>query len=423
MKVFGITGGVGAGKSEVLTYLGQNYDATVIQADEAGYLVMLPGGECYGEIVKLFGRQITTETGELDRKRIAEIVFQDEEKLKALNSIVHPAVKRYIKKAIAAAEKAGTEYVFVEAALLIEEKYDEICDELWYIYADEEVRKERLIEGRGYSEKKVREIMANQLSEDEFSSHCIFEGSETTSLLIDAGISGKRVEAGLAVLDRSAKELDGILVTHEHSDHIQGLGVLARRYGIPIYATDGTIQAMQQTKSLGKFPEGIFHTIHADDTFTLGDIAVHPFTISHDAAEPVGYRMESGGKSIAIATDLGVYSDYTVQNLTGLDAVLLEANHDENMLAVGPYPYPLKQRIAGAKGHLSNLAAGHLLCEILHDNLQEVLLGHLSKENNYEALAFETVACEVTTGDNPYRSGDFHLAVAKRSEVSPLIEV
>ena len=255
------------------------------------------------------------------------------------------------------------------------------------------------------------------------SGNCIFAGSETTSLLIDAGISGKRVEAGLAVLDRSAKELDGILVTHEHSDHIQGLGVLARRYGIPIYATDGTIQAMQQTKSLGKFPEGIFHTIHADDTFTLGDIAVHPFTISHDAAEPVCYRMESGGKSIAIATDLGVYSDYTVQNLTGLDAVLLEANHDENMLAVGPYPYPLKQRIAGAKGHLSNLAAGHLLCEILHDNLQEVLLGHLSKENNYEALAFETVACEVTTGDNPYHSGDFHLAVAKRSEVSPLIEV
>ena len=128
MKVFGITGGVGAGKSEVLTYLGQNYDATVIQADEAGYLVMLPGGECYGEIVKLFGRQITTETGELDRKRIAEIVFRDEEKLKALNAIVHPAVKRYIKKAIAAAEKAGTEYVFVEAALLIEEKYDEILE-------------------------------------------------------------------------------------------------------------------------------------------------------------------------------------------------------------------------------------------------------------------------------------------------------
>lgn len=107
MKVFGITGGVGAGKSEVLTYLGQNYDATVIQADEAGYLVMLPGGECYGEIVKLFGRQITTETGELDRKRIAEIVFQDEEKLKALNAIVHPAVNGISKKPLQPRKKQG----------------------------------------------------------------------------------------------------------------------------------------------------------------------------------------------------------------------------------------------------------------------------------------------------------------------------
>ena len=172
MKVFGITGGVGAGKSEVLTYLGQNYDATVIQADEAGYLVMLPGGECYGEIVKLFGRQITTETGELDRKRIAEIVFQDEEKLKALNAIVHPAVKRYIKKAIAAAEKAGTEYVFVEAALLIEEKYDEICDELWYINTSRENRRARLKESRGYSDAKVDQIFASQLSEEEYERHC-----------------------------------------------------------------------------------------------------------------------------------------------------------------------------------------------------------------------------------------------------------
>ena len=172
MKVFGITGGVGAGKSEVLTYLGQNYDATVIQADEAGYLVMLPGGECYGEIVKLFGRQITTETGELDRKRIAEIVFQDEEKLKALNAIVHPAVKRYIKKAIAAAEKAGTEYVFVEAALLIEEKYDEICDELWYIYTTEDNRRARLKASRGYSDEKIQNIFESQLPEAAYRKAC-----------------------------------------------------------------------------------------------------------------------------------------------------------------------------------------------------------------------------------------------------------
>ena len=193
MKVFGITGGVGAGKSEVLTYLGQNYDATVIQADEAGYLVMLPGGECYGEIVKLFGRQITTETGELDRKRIAEIVFQDEEKLKALNAIVHPAVTRYIKKAIAAAEKAGTEYVFGEAALLIEEKYDEICDELWYIYTREEIREARLMESRGYSREKVQQIFSSQLKEAEYRKHCSVvidnnEGLEEMQRQIDAAV-------------------------------------------------------------------------------------------------------------------------------------------------------------------------------------------------------------------------------------------
>ena len=150
---------------------------------------------------------------------------------------------------------------------------------------------------------------------------------------------------------------------------------------------------------------------------------IHPFAISPDAAQPVGYRMEHGGRAVAVATDLGIYDSYIVDHLKGLDAVLLEANHDEKMLEVGSYPYPLKRRIAGAKGHLSNTMAGQLLCEILHSNLKEVLLGHLSKENNYEALAYETVAAEVTAGDNPFHSSDFHLSVAKRSEVSPLIEV
>lgn len=255
------------------------------------------------------------------------------------------------------------------------------------------------------------------------SGNCIFAGSETTSLLIDAGISGKRVEAGLNSLDRTAQELDGILITHEHIDHVQGLGVLARRYQIPIYATSGTIHAIHTCRNLGKFPEGIFHEIRENEAFVLGDVEIFPFAISHDAAQPVGYRMEHGGKAVAVATDLGIYDSYIVEHLKGLDAVLLEANHDEKMLEVGSYPYPLKRRIAGARGHLSNVMAGRLLCEILHDNLKEVLLGHLSKENNYEALAYETVAAEVTAGDQPYRASDFHLSVARRSEVSPLIEV
>ena len=155
------------------------------------------------------------------------------------------------------------------------------------------------------------------------SGNCIFAGSERTSLLIDAGISGKRVEMGLNSLDRTAKELDGILITHEHIDHVQGLGVLARRYQIPIYATGGTIHAILECRNLGKFPEGIFHEIREDEPFTLGDMDIHPFAISHDAAQPVGYRMEHGGRAVAVATDLGIYDSYIVDHLKGLDAELL----------------------------------------------------------------------------------------------------
>ena len=175
MKVIGVTGGVGAGKSEILNFIADNWNATVVEADEVGYLVMKPGKSCFAPIVELFGPGILQEDGTLDRTKIAEMVFEDKELLDKLNAIVHPAVKKYIRKAIEREKENETDFFIVEAALLIEDKYDEICDELWYIYADEEVRKERLIEGRGYSEKKVREIMANQLSEDEFSSHCDFE--------------------------------------------------------------------------------------------------------------------------------------------------------------------------------------------------------------------------------------------------------
>ena len=143
-----------------------------------------------------------------------------------------------------------------------------------------------------------------------------------------------------------------------------------------------------------------------------------PFRISHDAADPVAYRVNSGEKSAAVVTDLGVYNDYIVDHLQGLDAVLLEANHDVRMLQAGVYPYYLKQRILSNHGHLSNENAGRLLCRILHDNLKSVFLGHLSKENNYEALAYETVCTEVTLGDNPYRANDFKIQVARRSEAS-----
>ena len=175
MKVIGVTGGVGAGKSEILNFIADNWNATVVEADEVGYLVMKPGKSCFAPIVELFGPGILQEEGTLDRTKIAEMVFEDKELLDKLNAIVHPAVKKYIRKAIEREKENETDFFIVEAALLIEDKYDEICDELWYIYADEETRTERLMKNRGYSEEKVKSIFANQLSEDEFSDHCDFE--------------------------------------------------------------------------------------------------------------------------------------------------------------------------------------------------------------------------------------------------------
>lgn len=255
------------------------------------------------------------------------------------------------------------------------------------------------------------------------SGNCIYVGSDATHLLVDCGISGKKTEEGLNGLGLTGYDIDGILVTHEHSDHIAGLGVLCRKYEIPIFATKGTIRAILKNGGKNAPEPSLFHEIEADSKLIIKDLAVSPMRISHDAAEPVAYRIGYGGKRVAVCTDLGVYNDYTVECLKGMDALLLEANHDINMLQVGPYPYYLKQRILGDRGHLSNENSGRLLCRILHDNLKAVMLGHLSKENNMPELAYESVRMEITLGDCPYTAEDFPISVALRSEPSPVIEV
>lgn len=255
------------------------------------------------------------------------------------------------------------------------------------------------------------------------SGNCIYIGTEATHLLVDVGISCKRTVEGLNQLGLTGKDIDGILITHEHSDHISGLGVMCRKFGIPIYATEGTIAAIKRASNLGVIDETLFHTVRADEKFILKDITVNPMRISHDAAQPVAYRFQYGNKRMAIATDLGTYDDYTVESLQGMDALLLEANHDINMLQVGPYPYALKQRILGNKGHLSNELSGRLLSRLLNDHLNTVFLGHLSKENNLAELAYETVRLEISMADNPYQPDDFQIMVANRSEISQLVEI
>jgi phosphoribosyl 1,2-cyclic phosphodiesterase len=253
------------------------------------------------------------------------------------------------------------------------------------------------------------------------SGNCICIGSDETHILIDAGISGKRIEQGLNALDLKSQEMAGILVTHEHIDHISGLGVMARRYGLPIYATAGTIEAIKQTSSVGKIDESLFHTIEAGQDFTIADLSVTPLPISHDAADPVAYRIRRGSRVFAVVTDLGTYDEAMIGQLQGLDALLLEANHDVHMLETGVYPYPVKKRILGDRGHLCNERSGQLLGRLLHDHFGTVLLGHLSKENNYEELAYEAVRLEVTMGENPYKADDFPMFVAKRDALSPVI--
>lgn len=253
------------------------------------------------------------------------------------------------------------------------------------------------------------------------SGNCIYVGSDTTHLLVDVGISGKRTEAGLKELGLKMQDIDGIFITHEHSDHIAGLGVLARKYGTPLYATNGTIQAIMKSQTVGNIPEELFHPVVADEKIVIKDVSCNPMRISHDAAEPVAYRFQHGKKRVGIVTDLGTYNDYTVESLKGMDALLLEANHDINMLQVGPYPYYLKQRILGDRGHLSNERAGQLLCSLIHDNLQAVMLGHLSKENNLPELAYEAVRVEVTMEQG--KNLEFPMYVASRSEVSRTINI
>lgn len=255
------------------------------------------------------------------------------------------------------------------------------------------------------------------------SGNCIYIGSDATHLLVDVGISGKKAEAGLNYLDLTGADIDGILVTHEHADHISGLGVMARKYGMPIYATRGTIKAIKECSSVGKIEDSLFREVKEDEKLMIKDLTINPMRISHDAVQPVGYRVSYGKKKVAICTDLGHFTDYTVECLRGMDALLLEANHDVNMLQVGPYPYHLKQRILGDRGHLSNENSGRLLSRILHDNLQAILLGHLSHENNLPELAYEAVRMEITLGDNPYNATDFAMQVAKRSEPTPVVNI
>ncbi len=254
------------------------------------------------------------------------------------------------------------------------------------------------------------------------SGNCIFVGTNETSLLVDAGISKKRIVEGLLQIGVCPSSVKGILVTHEHSDHIKGLGVMSRQYKIPIFGTRETIEEIKKISSLGVIEEELFHIIEPDESFVLGDIEVNPFSSFHDAKNPVCYTFCQEEHKVGVATDLGTYDDYIVENLKGCEILLLEANHDVNMLQVGSYPYALKRRVLGDLGHLSNDSSGKLLTRLVHKELKYILLGHLSKENNYPELAYETVKYELEK-QGVLEKFDFHLEIARRDKLSPMVSI
>lgn len=227
------------------------------------------------------------------------------------------------------------------------------------------------------------------------SGNCLFVESGGTRLLVDAGLSGIKIEKALLAIDELPASIDGILVTHEHRDHIHGVGVLSRRFNLPVYANAGTWQAM--AGDLGKIDGRNVRMISTLTPFALGDLLVTAFPISHDAADPVGYTFDDGHSTMGIATDTGVLTETILDNLLGKDLVVLESNHDAGMLETGPYPYPLKRRIAGSRGHLSNDTAADAACRLVESGVKSLVLAHLSQENNVPVLAYQTTSNQFQT--------------------------
>jgi phosphoribosyl 1,2-cyclic phosphodiesterase len=237
--------------------------------------------------------------------------------------------------------------------------------------------------------------------------NCTYIESPEARVLIDAGLSAREIERRLHQIDRSPTALDGVLISHEHSDHIQGVGALARRYKLPVYANPATWQRAQHIVGMVDDRREFW----TGAPFVLKDLVIDPFSLPHDADDPVAFRLTWRRRSMAIVTDLGYPSQLVRERIRGCHLLVIEANHDDAMLRAGPYPWPLKQRIGGKSGHLSNLQSSQLLRDVLHDELEDVVLAHLSEINNHPDLA-RLSAQEVLGSRGP------RLGVASQREVS-----
>ena len=245
----------------------------------------------------------------------------------------------------------------------------------------------------------------------------LFVENNDTKILIDAGVSGKKVVDALESINVKPEEINAILITHEHTDHIQSVGTLSKKYNIPIYANSNTWSKISKEK-INK--TNIF-TFNSFEDFSVGSLKFHPFKIPHDAVDPCGFNVYDGKTKISIATDLGHVTDEIITCLDGSKFILLEANYEPEVLKMCSYPLLLKKRISSSNGHLSNNEAGKTIAKLINNGLSSVMLGHLSKESNFPQMASATVLEELKKAN--FKKNDIDLSVASRTEPSGLIEI
>ena len=251
------------------------------------------------------------------------------------------------------------------------------------------------------------------------SGNCLFVETEQTKILVDAGVSLKKIEQALESINTTASNLDAVIVTHEHVDHIQSVGNISKKFDIPVFATSQTFDAMP--KQTEKISDKNKKSIFIDEKFSIGDIQILPFSIPHDAANPCGYTLFSDNKKISIATDIGHMNNDILKHIDGSEFILLEANYDIEVLKYTKYPYKLKNRIAGPTGHLSNKVAGQTINYLIKSGLKNAILGHLSKESNFPELAYQTVVDELIC--NGTNLENFNLSIASRDMPGKLLNI
>lgn len=252
------------------------------------------------------------------------------------------------------------------------------------------------------------------------SGNSLFVETTNTKLLIDAGVSSRKIEKALCDIDIEPSSLDGILITHEHSDHVQGLGTFSKKFNIPVFVNQETLDAMPKQRD--KIDSKNIKAFKVSDKFSIGDLDIKPFSIPHDAANPCGFNIWKGSKKISIATDIGHMNNDILKHLEESLFIMLEANYDPEVLRCSSYPFTLKSRIAGPTGHLSNEIAGKTISYLLKSGLKNAMLGHLSKESNFPELAYQTVMDELLSS-NSFSQDLLGLNVASRDIHSKLINI